>query len=145
MIKTPAAQPLGFARHSARIGLGVFLAFAGVSHLSFAREEFLAQVPTFLPLDPALTVLLSGLAEIGLGLSLLTFFKMRVAVGWIVAVFFIVVFPGNIAQWQEGKDAFGLDTDGKRLVRLAFQPVLVAWALWGTAAWRDRRQLRSKT
>lgn len=144
MTKSPAAKPLGFARHGARIGLGAFLGFAGVSHLTFAREEFLSQVPDFVPLDPDLTVILSGVAEIGLGLSLLALVRKRVAVGWIAALFFVAVFPGNFAQWQEGRDAFGLDTDGKRLTRLFFQPVLIALALWSTAAWRDRAQLRSK-
>ncbi|WP_404290692.1 hypothetical protein [Glutamicibacter arilaitensis] len=144
MTKSPAVKPLGFARHGARIVLGAFLTFAGVSHLTFAREEFLSQVPGFVPLDPDLTVILSGVAEIGLGLSLLALIKKRVHVGWIVALFFVAVFPGNFAQWQEGRDAFGLDTDGKRLTRLFFQPVLIALALWSTAAWRDRAQLRTK-
>src|SRR5690606_8421736 len=71
MTRSPAAKPLGIARHGARIALGAFLGFAGVSHLTFAREEFRAQVPDFVPLDPDLTVILSGVAEIGLGLSLL--------------------------------------------------------------------------
>ncbi len=126
------------------MALGSFLGFAGVSHLTFAREEFRSQVPDFVPLDPDLTVILSGVVEIGLGLSLLALLKNRVAVGWIAALFFVAVFPGNLAQWQEGRDAFGLDTDAKRLARLFFQPALIALALWSTAAWRDRAQLRSK-
>lgn len=138
----PEAKPLGFARHGARIILGSFLTFAGIGHLTFAREEFQAQVPHFVPLDPDLTVVLSGAAEIGLGLSVLALLKKRVHVGWIVAVFFLAVFPGNLIQWQEGRDGFGLDTDAKRFTRLFFQPVLIALALWSTAAWRDRAQLR---
>ncbi|PRB72928.1 hypothetical protein CQ011_03850 [Arthrobacter sp. MYb213] len=122
--------------------LGSFLTFAGISHLTFAREEFQAQVPHFVPLDPDLTVVLSGVAEIGLGLSVLTLLKKRVHVGWIVALFFVAVFPGNLIQWQESRDGFGLDTDGKRFIRLFFQPVLIALVLWSTAAWRDRAQLR---
>lgn len=125
--------------------LGAFLTYAGISHLSFGRQEFQAQVPKSLPLDPDLVVILSGVAEVGLGLSLLTLLKKRVHVGWIVALFFVAVFPGNIAQLLDHRDAFGLDTDGKRLARLFFQPVLVALALWGTGAWRDRDQLRSKS
>ncbi|WP_423299934.1 DoxX family protein [Glutamicibacter nicotianae] len=144
MTRSRAGKPLGFARHGARIALGSFLGFAGVSHLTFAREEFRAQVPDFVPLDPDLTVILSGVVEIGLGLSLLALLKRRVAAGWIAALFFVAVFPGNLAQWQEGRDAFGLDTDAKRLARLFFQPALIALALWSTAAWRDRAQLRSK-
>ena len=52
----------------------------------------------------------------------------------------MAIFPGNIAQYVEGTDAFGLDTDGKRLVRLFFQPLLVLWALYG-GGW-TRRDLR---
>lgn len=132
-------------RHTARLVLGAFLTYAGVSHLSFGRQEFQAQVPKSLPLDTDLVVILSGVAEVGLGLSLLTLLKKRVHAGWIVALFFVAVFPGNIAQLLDHRDAFGLDTDGKRLARLFFQPVLVALALWGTGAWRDRDQLRSKS
>jgi len=132
-------------RHVARLALGAFLTYAGIGHLSFSREEFQAQVPQNLPLDPDLVVILSGVAEVGLGLSLLTLLKKRVHVGWIVALFFVAVFPGNIAQLLDHRDAFGLDTDGKRIARLVFQPVLIALALWSTGSWRDRDQLRSKS
>ena len=37
---------------------------------------------------------------------------------------------GNISQLLKHADAFGLDTDRKRVVRLFFQPVLVVWALF---------------
>ena len=53
-----------------------------------------------------------------------------------VAAFFVAIFPGNVAQYLNHADAFGLDTDTKRFVRLFFQPVLVAWALWSTEGWR---------
>lgn len=121
-----------------RVALGVGLTFAGVGHLTFAREEFQAQVPSWLPLDPDLVVVLSGVAEITLGGALVLLAKRRVPVGWAVALFFIAVFPGNIAQWLDARDGFGLDTDAKRFVRLFFQPLLVIATLWSTAAWRDR-------
>ncbi len=127
-----------------RIALGVTLTFAGVGHLTFAREEFLAQVPSWVPLDPDLVVVLSGFAEITLGAALVLMAKRRVPVGWAVALFFIAVFPGNIAQWLDARDGFGLDSDGKRFVRLFFQPLLVAVALWSTAAWRDRPRSATK-
>lgn len=69
--------------------------------------------------------------------------RQRVLVGWITAAFFVAVFPGNIAQYLEGVDAFGLDTDRARLTRLFFQPVLMLWALWSTGAWHHRRLLGS--
>jgi uncharacterized membrane protein len=122
--------------------LGAFLLFAGTAHLTFARSDFAAQVPAWLPLGTDLVVVASGVVELVLGAALVLAGKHRVLVGWVVAAFFVAVFPGNIAQYVDGISAFGLDTDGARLARLFFQPVLVVWALWSTAAWRDRRMLR---
>jgi len=124
--------------------LGAMLAFAGISHLTFARVEFRDQVPELLPVDPDVVVVGSGVAEIALGAALVALPRHRVPVGLAVALFFIAIFPGNIAQWLGGKDGFGLDTDAKRFVRLFFQPVLVLLALWSTAAWRDRPRLGAR-
>ncbi len=99
------------------------------------RTEFQAQVPSWFPTDSDFVVLASGIVEIFLGLALLFLGRHKVVVGWIVAAFFVVIFPGNIAQWYEGNDAFGLDTDLKRLARLFFQPVFIAVTLWATDAW----------
>ena len=122
-------------RTGARVLLGVLLAGAGISHLTWAREEFLAQVPSWVPFSADLVVVASGVVEILLGLALLFVARHRVLVGLIVALFFVAIFPGNISQYATGTDAFGLDTDTKRFVRLFFQPVLIAWALWCTSAW----------
>jgi len=118
-----------------RILLGVFLVFTGVNHLTFARVEFLAQVPPWVPLDGDLVVVLSGIAEIALGLGLLFITRYRVLVGLATALFFVLIFPGNISQYVNRIDAFGLNTDQARFIRLFFQPVLVLWALWATGAW----------
>jgi uncharacterized membrane protein len=126
-------------RDGGRWLLGAALVLAGAGHLTLRREEFRAQVPDWFPIDADLVVVLSGVVEILLGMALLLMSRYRVLVGWIVAAFFVVIFPGNIAQFVEGTDAFGLDTDAKRFVRLFFQPVLVAWALWSTGAWRAWR------
>ncbi|WPQ61135.1 DoxX family membrane protein [Chitinophaga sancti] len=123
-------------RHIFRILLGLFLIFAGVGHLSFARYEFQAQVPSFVPLNADLVVLLSGVVEILIGLALIFVRKYRVQVGWLIALFFVLVFPGNIAQYIHHRDAFGLNTDNLRLIRLFFQPVLILWVLWSTNALR---------
>ena len=120
--------------------LGAALVFAGIGHLTNQREEFRAQVPDWLPIDADAVVLVSGVVEIALGLALVLVRRRRALVGWVVAGFFVVIFPGNIAQWVEGTDAFGLDTDTARFVRLFFQPVLVVWALWCSGAWRTWRQ-----
>jgi uncharacterized membrane protein len=117
-----------------QIGLGLFLTSAGYSHLTVNRLEFQAQVPTWLPLDPDFVVLASGVVEIALGLALLTLWRYRAYVGLAAALFFVAIFPGNINQFVNGIDAFGLKTDLARGVRLLFQPVLVLWALWSTGA-----------
>lgn len=119
---------------SARIILGLSLALAGISHLTVLRQEFQAQVPAWLPLNTDFVVLASGAAEIALGLALLFSGRLASWVGLVTAAFFVAIFPGNIHQYVEGIDAFGLDTDQARLIRLFFQPVLVIWALWSTRA-----------
>lgn len=126
----------GWVQVFLQVLLGVALVFAGISHLTVARVEFLAQVPTWLPLDGDFVVVASGIVEIVLGLSLIFLFKQRAYVGLAVAAFFILIFPGNISQYVNGIDAFGLNTDQARYTRLFFQPVLVVWALWATGGWR---------
>jgi len=119
-----------------RILLSVFMIYAGFSHLSFNRVDFQAQVPDWVPMSKDLVVILSGIVEMILGLALLFWKNQRVKVGWSLAIFFVLIFPGNIAQYVDGKDAFGvLDSDRARLIRLFFQPVLIAWVLWSTGAW----------
>ncbi|TLV04098.1 DoxX family protein [Dyadobacter luticola] len=116
-----------------RILLGASLVYAGISHLTFARKEFRAQVPDFVPLKTDDTVVYSGFAEIALGAALIaTPKRQRAKVGQFAAAFFTAVFPGNIAQYTHKRDAFGLDTDKKRFGRLFFQPVLIWWALAST-------------
>ena len=129
------------ARAVARWALAAFLITAGVGHL-VVPEEFLAQVPPWLPgwlPDAETVVLLSGLVEIALGLALVLLPRYRVLIGWLVAALFVVVFPGNISQAITGTDAFGLDSPTARWVRLAFQPLLIAWALWASGAWHAWR------
>ena len=132
-------------RTLARWLLGLGLIFAGTGHLTFAREAFQAQVPQWLPLAVDFVVVASGVVEIALGLALLVLVKQRVIVGWVVATFFVAVFPGNIEQLVSHTDSFGLNTDLARGIRLLFQPLLVLWALWCTGAWRAWRQRSAKT
>lgn len=114
----------------ARVGLGAAMVFAGTSHLTFAREDFQAQVPPWVPMPVDTVVLLSGVAEIGLGAALLALPRRRRLMGTALATFYAAIFPGNISQYANRRDAFGLDTDRKRLVRLFGQPALIAAALW---------------
>lgn len=141
---TRPAPPTSKPRRVAAVALGSFLAFAGASHLTFARQEFQAQVPEWVPVDDDVVVLLSGVAEISLGAALILLRKRRVPAGWAAAAFFVAIFPGNISQYVTHTDAFGLDTDGKRLGRLFFQPLLVIWALWSTGAWKALRAAAKK-
>ncbi|MCR9226968.1 MAG: hypothetical protein NXH90_06095 [Flavobacteriaceae bacterium] len=117
--------------------LGLLMITAGIGHLTFQREEFQAQVPRWLPTSDAFmdfVVVASGVVEILLGLAMVLLVKYKVKVGIVLAIFYVLIFPGNISQYTNGIDAFGLDTDLKRFVRLFFQPVLILWALWSTGA-----------
>ncbi|MFD2569396.1 hypothetical protein ACFSUS_02050 [Spirosoma soli] len=117
----------------ARILLGGSLVYAGISHLTVARKAFRAQVPDWVPLAKDDTVVYSGIAEIALGSSLvLTDEAHQQGVGKVAATFFTAIFPGNISQYVNRRNAFGLDTDQKRFIRLFFQPVLIFWALKST-------------
>ncbi|TFD87206.1 hypothetical protein E3T61_15360 [Cryobacterium lactosi] len=126
-----------------RLVLGAFLLLAGISHLAVNREAFLAQVPTWLPLEGDFVVVASGVVEMVLGAALLALGRYRVQVGVVVALFFVAIFPGNISQLVTHTDSFGLDTDLDRSIRLLFQPVLVLWALWSTGAWKAFREYRA--
>jgi len=120
-------------KNTARILLGAGLIVAGIGHLTFSRKEFQAQVPDWVPLKKDDTVVYSGLVEIALGTALVvTPKKYRSTVGLLAASLFVGVFPGNVSQYVNKRDGFGLDTDRKRMTRLFFQPVLVLWALGST-------------
>lgn len=123
-----------------RVIIALFMLFAGSGHLTFNRIDFQAQVPDWLPMSKDLVVVLSGIVEIILGLGLLFWKKQRVNFGLALAIFLILVFPGNISQYLEGRDAFGaLASDEARFRRLFYQPVLIAWALWSSGAWKAWR------
>ena len=119
--------------------LGFALAYAGVGHLTTSRTEFQAQVPTLLAEYADFVVLASGVVEIVLGVGLIALWQYRVQLGWVVAAFFVAIFWGNISQYVNGVDAFGLNSDRARLIRLFFQPLLVMWALGSTGAWKSWR------
>ena len=123
--------------------LGFALAYAGIGHLTTSRQEFQAQVPTLLQDYADFVVLASGVVEIALGVGLIALWRYRVQLGWLVAAFFVAIFCGNISQYVNGVDAFGLNSDRARLMRLFFQPLLVIWALGSTGAWSARNRLRT--
>ena len=131
---------MNLLRRLPQIVLGLALGYAGVGHLGANRVEFRAQVPSLFEEYADFVVVASGVVEIVLGAALVLAWRYRVAVGWIVAAFFVAIFWGNISQYLNGVDAFGLNSDRARLVRLFFQPVLVAWALLSTGAWRSLKR-----
>ena len=122
--------------------LGLALGNAGIGHLTTSRLTFQAQVPTLLKDYADFVVLSSGVVEIALGVGLIALWKYRVQIGWIVAAFFVAVFWGNISQYLNHTDAFGLNSDSARLIRLFFQPLLVMWALGSTGAWSARKRFK---
>ena len=134
---------MGLVARVPQMVLGFALAYAGIGHLTTSRVEFRAQVPSVFAEYADFVVLASGVVEIVLGVGLIALWKYRVQIGWLVGFFFVAVFWGNISQYVNGVDAFGLDTDTKRLVRLFFQPGLVGWALLSTGAWSAWRSKRS--
>jgi uncharacterized membrane protein len=130
---------MGILRKLPQMVLGLALAYAGVGHLTTSRQEFQAQVPTLFKDYADFVVLSSGVVEIALGVGLIALWKYRVQIGWVVAAFFVAIFWGNISQYINGVDAFGLNSDRARFIRLLFQPLLVIWALGSTGAWRAWR------
>ena len=132
-------------RRTAQLLLGALLLFTGTAHLTFARAQFQAQVPSWVPINENLVVVASGVAELCLALALLFTWRQpaRAAVGAVTAAFFVAILPGNIAQLTEHRDAFGLNTDAARAIRLLFQPLLVLWALAATDAIATLRRRRS--
>jgi len=125
-------------RNASQLLLGAALGYAGIGHLTTNRLEFQAQVPTLLKDYADFVVLASGVIEISLGAGLIALWKYRVQIGWLTALFFIAIFWGNISQYLNHTDAFGLNSDRARAIRLLFQPLLVIWALWSTGAWKRR-------
>lgn len=139
MVKTSLTQNIF------RVLLVAFMVYAGFSHLTFNRMDFQAQVPDWVPMSKDLVVILSGIVEIALGFGLAFWKSKRTSFGWVLALFFVLIFPGNISQYVDGKDAFGaLESDNTRLIRLFFQPVLIVWALWSAGSWRSWRTTKSK-
>ena len=130
-----------------RVILGIAMLYIGIGHFTFSRIEFQAQVPTWLTNEENLidfVILASGIVEIILGALMIWGGKLKVKTGIALAIFYILIFPGNINQYVNGIDAFNLNTDTKRLVRLFFQPLLLLWALWSTGGLRLKKNTKLK-
>ncbi len=128
-------EKTGVIQNVFRVLLGAFMLYAGIGHLTFLRVEFQSQVPTWITTDKSFIdfiILASGVMEIVFGLLMVLGGKLKVKTGIALALFYILIFPGNINQYVNQIDAFGLNTDNKRFIRLLFQPVLIIWALWAS-------------
>lgn len=129
-------DPTARWRTGARWSLVLLLAAAGLSHLTWGRRGYRIVVPDwttrFTGLDKDAIVVGSGVAELMLAGAVAAIPRQR-SVGWLVAAFFVAVFPGNVHQWRTGRAAPMLRTDRARFVRLLLQPLLVVWALWATS------------
>jgi uncharacterized membrane protein len=117
-----------------RILLGAFMVYAAIAHFTFRRKDFQGQVPDWVPMKKDTVVILSGVAELILGFAMIFAFPNKVGSGIALAIFYVLIFPGNIAQYKTRSRAFGLKTNKSRLIRLFFQPVLILWALWSSGA-----------
>jgi uncharacterized membrane protein len=131
----------GTAQDIMRIVLGCFMVYASIAHFTFRRHDFQAQVPPWLPFNKDFVVIASGVVELILGVAMIFWVQQKVSVGIALAIFYVLIFPGNIAQYRHKRNAFGLNTDRARLIRLFFQPVLVVLALWSTGALKYLLQL----
>jgi len=108
-----------------RIVLAALMIFAGLMH--FARPDlYLKIMPPYFPLHLEM-VYLSGLFEVAIGIGLLIERSQRAAaVGCILLL--IAVFPANIYLFQH-QDILPAP-NWVHLLRLPFQAVFIAWAIW---------------
>ncbi|MCC2030803.1 DoxX family protein [Microbacterium allomyrinae] len=141
--RSASTSAVRVTRDVARWVLGVLLLVAGLSHLTWGRRGYRIVVPDWatrlLRTDKDMIVVASGAVEVALAGALVVLPADRTRIGWIVAAFFVAVFPGNVHQWRTGRPAPMLRTDRARFVRLLLQPVLVLWALWSTREGRGGR------
>ena len=133
-------------QNSIRILLGLIMIYIGIGHLTFLQITFQAQVPSWLTKQKNLIdliIITSGIIEIILGILMVVGGKLKVKTGIFLAIFYVLIFPGNINQYVNEIDAFNLNTDTSRFMRLLFQPILVLLALFSSGGlWflKNRKQ-----
>lgn len=137
-------------QNSIRILLGLIMIYIGIGHLTFLQIAFQAQVPSWLTKQKNLIdliIITSGIIEIILGILMVVGGKLKVKTGIFLAIFYVLIFPGNINQYVNEIDAFNLNTDTSRFMRLLFQPILVLLALFSSGGlWflKNRKQTKPK-
>jgi uncharacterized membrane protein len=111
-----------------RLAMALALFFVGSDHW-VNPHRYLAMMPPWIPLHLEL-VLFTGAAEIAGGLGLLVP-KFRQAAGWMLAAYFVAVFPANLHNALNGLAVEGLPQAGWYYwARLPFQPLAIWWALF---------------
>lgn len=122
-------QPSKRRKEILRVVLAIAIMIVGTTHFTHT-EQYARIVPP--PLPPDAMVYISGFFEILGGIGLLIPL-VSVAAAWGLVALFIAVFPANIYQ-----SIYSIPIDGiphhpwLYWVRLPFQAVLIAWALWYT-------------
>jgi len=116
------------AKRLARLLFGAGFIIAGLNH--FVMTGFYVSiVPPYLP-QPLALVVISGLAEMGLG-ALLLFARWSALAAWGLIALLIAVFPANLHMalhpWLYPWASVAL-----LWLRLPLQAVLIAWAYWHT-------------
>lgn len=107
---------------------GLLFVLAGVNH--FVNPDFYVKImPPYLPWHFAL-VIMSGIAEIGLGLALCNRRSSRAA-AWGLIALLIAVFPANV-HMATNAELYPTLAPGGYWFRLPLQGLLIAWAYWYT-------------
>jgi uncharacterized membrane protein len=107
--------------------LGALLLVSFVGHF-VAPQEYVRIVPAALP-APLLIVQFTGVLELLFGLALF-FPRTRRIAAWLVVAFFVAVFPANINMAINHIPMFGMTHPVIAWLRLPFQGVLIAWAVY---------------
>src|SRR5438128_2113381 len=115
-------------KSSSRWIFGILFVLAGVNH--FVNPDFYVKImPPYLPWHLALVVI-SGIAEAGLGLGLCYPRTARFA-AWGLIALLIAVFPANI-HMAAHPDLYPTIPPIALWLRLPLQGLLIAWAYWYT-------------
>jgi uncharacterized membrane protein len=115
-------------RRRLRTVLAAFMIAIGILHF-VAPAGFVAIVPAWLP-SPLALVIVSGFFEILGGVGLLVA-RVRKAASYGLVALYVAVFPANVNMAIHDIQLDGLHLPRAALwIRLPFQLVLIAWALW---------------
>jgi uncharacterized membrane protein len=124
-----------------RVVLGAAYLAAGVAHLRFPGP-FLSITPDWVP-QPEWVIAATGVAEIVGAVALVAVPPLRRAAAIGLALYAVCVYPANVKHALDAVAVVGPDGWWPyHAPRLAFQPVIVWWALFagGLTNWPFRRR-----